>query len=262
MKRSELAHAQIDALLDLWKGLPEVRVVLVGAAALAAQMDMRWRCTNDLDVSVVAEQSDLERRLRGLGWEPRERVELRWTSNSGAVVDVIPVALSSLAARQLVFPRSGHVMSLVGFDLALQHVTRLQLEGNFAIEMAIVPVIAILKMTAWLDRPWEREKDLHDIAHILTHYLEPDDMRRWDDSMIHVGLPYEQQGAFGLGQDIAAIVGSEHRVLIERFLAAVSDEALGHAMVFGRCFGMFDGWHVAEARLDAFRCGLGCRTTP
>ena len=43
MTSCALALAQRDALLDMRKGLPDVRVVLVGAAALAAQMDMRWR---------------------------------------------------------------------------------------------------------------------------------------------------------------------------------------------------------------------------
>ncbi len=250
------APAQTETLLALRKGLPEVRTVLVGAAALACQMDMRWRKTNDLDLTVVAEESDLANRLRGLGWKRHERFEQRWTSKQGVVVDALPAAPANLAEGKLVFAESGHVMSLVGFDLALAHVTVLPLDGTTDLEVATVPVIAVLKMTAWLDRPAERERDLQDIAHILDDYLEPDDLRRWDDALIDSGLPHEDQSAFALGLDIARIVGPAHISVIDAFVAAVSDEASSSNAVFARSFGTSDGTAVVAARILAFLAGL------
>jgi len=160
MNTSPFAQAQTETLLALRKGLPDVRTVLVGAAALACQMDMRWRKTNDLDLTVVAEEADLANKLRALGWERHERYEQRWTSLQGVVVDALPASPASLAEGKLVFTRSGHVMSLVGFDLALAHCAVVPLDGATDLEVATVPVIAVLKMTAWLDRPAERERDL------------------------------------------------------------------------------------------------------
>jgi hypothetical protein len=90
------APAQTQTLLDLRKGLSDVRVVLVGAAALACQMDMRWCTTKDLDLTVVAEEADLAARLRGLGWKRHERYEQRWTSNEGIIVDALPAAVPVL----------------------------------------------------------------------------------------------------------------------------------------------------------------------
>lgn len=117
MTPSPFTPAQTDTLVALRNGLPDVRAVLVDAAALACQMDRHWRKTNDLDLTVVAEEADLAVRLCGLGWKRHERYEQRWTSKQGVVVDALPAAPACLAQGKLVFAESGHVMSLVGFDL-------------------------------------------------------------------------------------------------------------------------------------------------
>ena len=256
MKPRPFAPAQTETLLALRKGLPDVRTVLVGAAALACQMDMRWRKTNDLDLTVVAEEADLANKLRALGWERHERYEQRWTSVQGVVVDALPAAPASLAVGKLVFTESGQVMSLVGFDLALAHYAVVPLDETTGLEVATVPVIAVLKMTAWLDRPAERERDLQDIAHILEDYLEPDDLRRWDDALIEAGLSHEDQSAFALGEDIARIAGPAHLTVIDAFVAAVSDEASSSNAMFAANFKKQDGTAVVAARLQAFTMGL------
>lgn len=256
MNFNPFSSAQTQTLLALRKDLSDVRVVLVGAAALACQMDMRWRTTKDLDLTVVAKEADLAARLRGLGWKRHERTEQRWTSNEGIIVDALPAAVASLAEGKLVFTESGHVMSLVGFDLALAHVLVVPLDGTTNLDVATVPVIAVLKMASWLDRPAERERDLDDLAHILDDYLEPDDPRRWDDDLIESGLSHEDQSAFTLGQDVARIAAQTHHETIERFLAAVSDEASAHNAQFARCFGGGDATEVLAGRLCAFRGGL------
>ena len=259
MTPNRFAPAQTQTLLALRKGLPDVRIVLVGAAALACQMDMRWRKTNDLDLTVVAEEADLASRLRGLGWERHPRYEQRWTSNEGIIVDALPAAVASLAEGKLVFSESGHVMSLVGFDLALAHVMVVPLDGTADLDVATVPVIAVLKMASWLDRPAERERDLVGLAHVLDDYLEPDDLRRWDDDLIESGLSHEDQSAFALGHDVASIAAPTHHQIIERFLAAVSDETSAHSAQFARCFGGAEATDVLASRLSAFRGGLAQR---
>jgi len=208
VNRNAFNSAHIQTLLALRKGVPNARTVLVGAAALACQIEMRWRKTNDLDLTVVAEETDLARLLRGLGWKRHERFEQRWTSRQGVVVDALPAAPSSLVEGKIIFAESGHVMSLVGFDLALAHNVSFALDESASLDVATVPVIAVLKMAAWMDRPAERERDLEDLAHIIEDYLEPDDLRRWGDALLDAGLPYEDQSAFALGEDIASIAGT------------------------------------------------------
>ena len=114
---------QLAALATLKKAWPTRRLVLIGAAALGCRIEMRWRRTNDLDLTVVAEPGEAEAELRTLGWLQDPRMEQRWHSPEGVLVDVLPVGPTSLAAGKLLFSATGKQMSLVGFDLALRHVS-------------------------------------------------------------------------------------------------------------------------------------------
>ena len=40
------------------------------------------------------------------------------------------------------------------------------------LRVASAPAIAVLKMTAWLDRPADRERDFADLAHLFDEYLD------------------------------------------------------------------------------------------
>ncbi len=256
MKPHPFTPAQLATLLALRTALPGVQTVLVGAGALGCHMEMRWRSTKDLDLSVLLDPVVLAKDLTGLRWKPDQRREQRWTSAQGVVVDVLPTTPSDLANGKLTFAKSGHVMSLVGFDLALAHHVPVNLDASTTLDVATVPVIAVLKMAAWLDRPAERDRDLEDLAHVIDDYLEPDDLRRWKDDLINSGLDYENQSAFALGQDVAAIAKSAHVAVIEAFLGAVDDEALPANARLARCFGGGDSVRVLTSRLQSFRMGL------
>ncbi len=52
MKPITLTAQQVEALKTLLQIWPEERIVLIGAAALGCFLDMRWRQTYDLDLSV------------------------------------------------------------------------------------------------------------------------------------------------------------------------------------------------------------------
>lgn len=90
------------------------------------------------------------------------------------------------------------------------------------IAVATVPVIVLLKMAAFGDRPFERERDLTDIGHILERYLEKDD-RCFGEAALEARVDFAHVSAFLCGQDVGAIVQTAaHRELIERFLEFVS----------------------------------------
>jgi predicted nucleotidyltransferase len=173
------------------------------------------------------------------------------------VIDALPADPASLALGTIEFAKSGHVMSLVGLDLALAHNVPVHLDATTTLDVATVPVITVLKMTAWLDRAADRHRDLDDLAHILEDYLEPHDHRRWDDDIIEAGIAYEDQSAFALGRDAGSIAGASHLRIIEHFLAVVSDETSAHNAVFTRCFGRHAADDVLARRLCALKIGLG-----
>lgn len=129
---------QTAALLALRCAWPERRIVLIGASALACQIEMRWRRTNDIDLTIVAEQKELATDLARLGWQRDRRLEQRWISPQGVVVDALPASRADIADGKLVFAESEHVMNLAGFDLALAHRTYVALDAEHSIDVATV----------------------------------------------------------------------------------------------------------------------------
>jgi hypothetical protein len=54
-----LTTGQVKAIRDLRRARPDLEPVLIGASALALQMDFTWRQTNDLDLSLSLDLEDL-----------------------------------------------------------------------------------------------------------------------------------------------------------------------------------------------------------
>ncbi len=256
MTSGPFTPAQRAALLDLRHAWPERRIVLIGASALACQIEMRWRPTNDLDLTVVAEQAQLAVDLNALGWKRDKHLEHRWTSPHGVMVDALPASRVDMSAGKLTFAESGHVMNLAGFDLAFKHDVPVSLDANHHVDVATIPVVVVLKMAAWLDRPSERDRDLEDLAHVFKEYLKADDLRRWEDELIETELAYDDQSAFALGRDVGIIVADVHRRLIDRFFAAVSDGSSAAHAHFARYFAHEDSSAKLSAQLRAFGLGL------
>jgi len=97
-------------------------------------------------------------------------------------------------------------MSLIGLRLAFENNEKLRLAENLEFRIAKMPVIAILKMIAYQDKPTERNRDLSDLAYILDEFLTDDDPRRFDDEVFQLNLTYEETSAFSLGKEIGQIV--------------------------------------------------------
>lgn len=74
------------------------------------------------------------------------------------------------------------------------------------------PVVALLKMVSFGDRPAERERDLEDIAHLLDTYVEATSERRWDEAA-DCG-EFDLAPAYLLGADIARLLmGDAHKAI-------------------------------------------------
>lgn len=206
-------------LLDAW---PEIRVVVIGAAALNCQIPMNARRTYDIDLTILAEVAAVNAHMRELGFIRDPKREHRWFASEGVVIDVLPVTAEAIARAELVWPESGFVMNLRAFDLLLQHTRKVELDANHVIDVATLPTIVMLKMAAWLDQPHERARDLQDIGFLLAEYLPIDDERRWDDPQLQ-GLDFEEQSARALGIDMAGIAQPHHRELVRTFLDRLAD---------------------------------------
>ena len=160
-------------------------------------------------------------------------------------------------------PVASPQMTLTGMRLAFDQAVEQALAPGFTFPVATLPVIAVLKMAAYIDRPSNRISDLHDWAHVLHHYPDPDDefsSLLFTDRVIELELNHVEAAAFLLGRDIASIVSDAERVLIDAFIRKLrDDEDADHAQLH-LLRGAPAGWHrsVDELleRLDAFELGL------
>lgn len=149
------------------------RFIVIGAAAVGYHIGMTWRGTLDLDLSVAAGIDRYEADLKDLGWRQDEKAPQRWYSREGLIVDVVPAEPSSISAGSVVWP-DGSTMNLLGFRLAFADAIPVEIVPAATVRVASLRSIVVLKISAYLDKPWERETDLADIAHILQAFVGPD----------------------------------------------------------------------------------------
>lgn len=220
-----LSAAQVRALVELEGILSPAPLVLIGASALSLQLDMRWRVTSDLDLTVASGMDEYSRALeRSNHWRHDESNELRWRWNE-VVVDLIPAGREILEREELTL-RSGRRLNLMGLRHAIERARTLELSPGIGLKVAPVPVIALLKIVAFRDRP-DRERDLHDLAFILEDYPDPEDPRRFGNSVSDRGILYEDSGPHVLGAELASFVTPREQKAILAFLDEVIHEENG-----------------------------------
>lgn len=217
--------AQVDVLRSLVRLWTPQRFVVIGASALACFMEMRWRMTQDLDLSLAAPLQGHAAGLESLpGWCPDQHMEHRWHAPGDVRVDIVPADAHLLRKGELVWPKSGQRMSLVGFRLAFNQGVPVPAASDLGVRVAPIPVVLLLKMVAYLDRPSERERDLEDIGYILEEFVGGAAPDRFSDEVLERGLAFEEVSPFLLGRQLSAIVNRAEREVVGRFLATIEDE--------------------------------------
>lgn len=252
-----LSSAQLAALRTLRATCPEERITLIGATALAFHLPMTWRTTADIDLILATSDSELEALVSALpGWRRDPKHQQRWQAPNNVRVDLVPAPPDALDRRRLVWSKTNEVMNLGGIRLALESPPS-QIAPSLWIGIATVPVVAILKMTAYLDRPAARTKDLQDISHILNEYPTNEDDRLYGDDIFSNRLDDRQARAFVLGREIRALVDEDDRKIVQHFIEAVSK---GDALA---TFVKTSPWHRHDyrehqvaLRLEALRLGF------
>jgi predicted nucleotidyltransferase len=214
MKLPEDRRQALEEILRLWG--PE-RFVLIGATAMACQLDQPWRTTRDIDLCVAQKADKCAEDLVSLGWHQRQGAPQQWTTSVGTLVDIIPVEEEELAVGSLVWAGTDVAMSTLGLRLAFADTVPLDLVAGHAIRMASLPAIVLLKMAAYLDRPWLRETDLGDIAQIIAAAALPDS-DRWSDEVIEAELAFDDVAPFLFGLRLGRTADISERGLLDVFL--------------------------------------------
>lgn len=88
--------------------------------------------------------------------------------------------------------------------------------------VAPLPVLVILKIVAFMDRPRVRQKDLKDLCHIMDHYPPAKATRRHEIAHAE-NLDYDLAGAWALGEEVAQVADSASRAAVTEFLGQAVD---------------------------------------
>jgi predicted nucleotidyltransferase len=182
---------------------------------------MRWRATVDIDLTLAVSLDEYLGQTLAPGWRRDHRMEHRWYSPGGGIVDIIPAGPELLRQGEVRWPTTGHRMSLTGVRLAFERRLPVPVAPDLTVMVAPIPVLTILKIAAYHDRPAERERDLADLAYILAEY---DPEARFSDEVLELGLSYEEVGPFLLAKKISEMVNEIERAEVERFVQEASDE--------------------------------------
>lgn len=240
-------------LASLWA---ERRYALVGAAALGCFMPMTWRKTNDLDIIVSADIGRVPSDLGMLtGWKPHPKKEHEWHAPGAVKIDIIPASDDLLDIGSVQWPKTGNVMSLVGMRLALKNAIPHPVAASFSVAVAPPPVIVLLKMVAYLDRPYDRTSDLADISYAFDEFAHGDGL--FSDEVIASGVDFSCASAFLLGRSMAPLLGKPELRVVLSFVDKATDEHDPEATEAR--FLRHSPWTTERElnrRMDAFRLGL------
>lgn len=263
--RPLLPDNAVQVLRDLHEIWADTPYTLIGATALGLQVDMRWRRTDDLDLTVSASLADFSKGPdHRAGWRRDRKYEHRWYAH-GLKVDVLPAGPDLLARGEVVWPSTGYAMNITGFRHVFDRARRMLVADDVEVDVAPVPIIVLLKTISYLDRPLERERDLQDLVHILDTYVDPtsDAGAAVLDEAVAAGLSFEGIHSFAIGRELAPLLNEQERALLDEFIAKARNEndphATGDVMAREAPPSWGGGYEPIATRLEALEYGLSRR---
>ena len=225
----ELSRSQVDDLRQLLQFCAELdaELVIIGAIAYQIHFPEDARHTSDIDLAVALDLDDFEdltERLGQAGWTQTESREHRWRAAYGTLLDLIPAGEGLRRAKQIIWPKSQFTMSLVGFDHVFSDSKAVTLAEDLAVRVIPPPVLMLMKIVAFLDDQYGRQKDLSDIRALMSRYAAESE-RLFSDTAVAAGLDFTLANASLLGADMDALCSEEERDVVRRFVEAVRDES-------------------------------------
>ncbi len=196
-------------------------VAIIGAAALRCFIDL-GRFTRDIDVVVALDLDDFAAfsdELKSRKWSPEHAREHRWRGPRGSVIDLLPAGPNLRAAGRVIWPKSQFGMSLAGFEHVFTRAVPFPFAPGVRFRVAPPPVIALLKIIAYTEDHYHREKDLIDLKSLFHRYEASSDRIFGDDVFAAELEDIEYANAFLLGRDVGAIATQQDAAVVRAFLS-------------------------------------------
>ena len=173
------------------------------------------RKTFDLDIAIAIpdwetfEHISAELCSHGSFKKSKEQKQ-RFTYKDVYELDIVPFGEVAKADEKIYWPpEEDHAMSVKGFTEIAHDTIRLNVDGEFDINVASLPGIFILKLVAWKDRSYKTSKDADDMSYIIASYL-PIHQENLQEKYYHI-YDDEHYTDYTAG---AAILASELKTLL------------------------------------------------
>ena len=237
------------------------------------------RATKDVDFGIAVRDWDAFRRIREaisaggeFALDSRAAHRLNHRQVRGFHIDLVPFGPLAGANGEIAWPPDQHiVMNVTGFDEAFDAAVQVAFEDGFAVRVASLPGLMLMKFFAWRDRRYEAiQKDAWDLRLLFTRYEAAGNADRiFDEGVMEIEeFDAPRAAARLLGRDVARILRSRSRSALLSLLDAELNapdssalvEQIAHASVAGRP-GQSDldgGVRAGDALrwLTCFRAGL------
>ncbi|HYN53703.1 MAG TPA: nucleotidyl transferase AbiEii/AbiGii toxin family protein [Methylotenera sp.] len=255
-----------------------LELLLVGAQAKVILLENihglnPGRATGDIDFALVVESWDQYNQIKqsliatGKFRElPKERQRLLYKSSlieREFIVDIIPFGAVQDTENRIAWPPDMDVvMSVSGYQEALESALIVELNANLTIKVVSLAGLAILKIFAWSERGTATEnKDAIDLLTLLRTYHEAGNTDRiyevpQPDVMESMNYNPDHMGAWLLGYDVAAIA-NESTIKAVAALLENKKESLVLQMAKSLS-GNENGLEVAETLLSSYMQGIQC----
>jgi len=190
------------------------------------------RKTDDLDIAIAIPNWDKYNEIsKGLerieGFQKSSSQKQRFVFQRIFRIDVVPFGEVAEADNNIYWPpEDARAMSVIGFSEVAKHATEAMIDNSFTINVASLPGIFLLKLSAWRDRKIKTNKDAEDIAFAISNYLEINELRavnenydiyEVDDFSTYIA------GATLLGRDAKEILASSPEILDE-FISILKEQ--------------------------------------
>lgn len=230
------------------------------------------RATVDIDIGVSIEawanHAALRERLiaTGVFSERRDQPHRLYYRETGAeqmYLDIVPFGGIQNAANEITWPPDDAIrLNVSGFPEALQAALHVEIDAGFAVPVASLPSLAMLKILAWRDRHHESRKDATDLFVLMRWYFEAGNQDRVYEEAIEIMEHYDYDATLAaswlLGRDTGAVAADATRVQLLEALAPATNAPLifRHMLEAGALFLADDTPGRKQLLFNAFRRGF------
>ena len=172
-----------------------------------------YRGTSDTDVAFSVAHWETYDKVRNMlidefGFREGENVERLRAPQGNLPVDLVPFGDIEGGDPEIAWPpHYSRKMSTLGLQEAKQTADTFRLDNDtLSFRVVSLPALAMLKLIAWSQQPYERKKDATDLGIILRHYYDINKERVFEEHLDLLEDDFDEQitSARLLGRDMLA----------------------------------------------------------